>query len=60
MNDTNVGLGMVPHRANCSCDECRVEHLAGELAKVKAERDALSVVVWRLGGAPLFTNALIQ
>lgn len=22
---SNVGLGMVPHKRNCRCDECRIE-----------------------------------
>jgi hypothetical protein len=25
--DTNVGLGMVPHRGNCRCGECRIDRL---------------------------------
>lgn len=27
MNDTNVGLGMVPHKPLCRCAECRIERL---------------------------------
>ena len=27
MSDTNVGLGMAPHRKGCRCDECQLELL---------------------------------
>jgi hypothetical protein len=36
---SNVGLGMVPHRASCRCDECRVERLERELADMTKNRD---------------------
>jgi hypothetical protein len=29
---SNVGLGIIPHKTSCRCDECRVEHLQRELA----------------------------
>jgi hypothetical protein len=29
---SNVGMGMVPHKKSCGCDECKVERLAAELA----------------------------
>lgn len=30
MNDTNVGLGMAPHRNNCGCDDCCIDRLRDE------------------------------
>ena len=35
---SNVGLGMVPHRKGCRCDECEIDRLRARLAE--AERDA--------------------
>jgi len=41
----NVGLGMVPHRKSCHCDECEIERLRDKLRGTEArlaeaERDA--------------------
>lgn len=36
-NESNVGLGMVPHRKGCRCNECEVERLTAERAKATAE-----------------------
>lgn len=33
---SNVGLGLVPHRKGCRCDECTVDVLRAELAATKA------------------------
>ena len=33
----NVGLGMVPHKKGCQCDECRIEKLEAKLAAQERE-----------------------
>lgn len=37
MSDTNAGLGMVPHKPHCRCDECKIERLERAL---KLQRNA--------------------
>lgn len=51
MSDSNVGLGMVPHRASCRCDECetqrlreRIADLDRQLKQAKSERDVATAV----------------
>ena len=48
MSDSNVGLGMVPHRASCRCDECenvrlreRKADLERQIAELKARNSGL-------------------
>ena len=33
---SNVGLGMVPHKRNCRCDECRIEKQQQRIRKLEA------------------------
>ena len=33
---SNVGLGMVPHKRNCRCDECRIEKQQRRIRKLEA------------------------
>ena len=35
---SNVGLGMVPHKRNCRCDECRIEK---QQQRIRELEDAL-------------------
>ena len=32
---SNVGLGMVPHRKGCRCDECEIDRLKARLAEAR-------------------------
>jgi hypothetical protein len=36
-SDTNVGLGMVPHKKSCRCDECEIDRLRQRIAELKAD-----------------------
>ena len=38
--DTNVGIGMAPHRKGCRCSDCYIERLQGDLAATKRAIDA--------------------
>jgi len=35
--ETNVGLGMVPHKKNCRCNECELDRLQSENTSLRAE-----------------------
>jgi len=41
MIDTNVGIGIVPHRKSCRCDECYMERLIADGVRLKARIKAL-------------------
>ena len=38
----NVGLGMVPHRKGCRCEECTIERLEAKVRTMQARIDALA------------------
>ena len=48
MRDTNVGLGMVPHKKNCQCDECIIERLLKKFTEQKQRAEAAEAEVERL------------
>lgn len=33
--ETNAGLGMVPHKTNCRCNECELDRLQSENARIR-------------------------
>ena len=35
MSDSNVGLGMVPCRKGCRCDDCTIEHLTAQVKYIQ-------------------------
>lgn len=43
-NYTNVGIGMVPHRKGCKCDECEVERLSAENEDLEKRNELLEAV----------------
>lgn len=57
MSDTNVGLGMVPHKATCGCDDCTIDNLQAKrreqdkrIAELEAGQQAAidcAPVAWR-------------
>ena len=36
---SNVGMGMVPHKKSCRCNECEIERLTADNAKLLAVID---------------------
>lgn len=49
MSDTNVGLGMVPCRPKCRCNDCTIERLTRANARLVAAGDAMELVLERHG-----------
>ena len=37
----NVGLGMVPHKEKCRCDECTIQRLEAKVRTMQAEIETL-------------------
>lgn len=52
MNDTNVRLGMVPHRSNCCCDECENERLRKRIAELERKNAELRSVLLSVRNYP--------
>jgi hypothetical protein len=48
MNDTNVGLGMVPCRKSCRCHDCEIERrdkqIKAQAAEIKKYNDIKNLV----------------
>ena len=49
MNDSNVGLRFVAHRASCRCDECEVDRLRDKVKQQAAEIYELREQLARMG-----------
>lgn len=41
MSDSNVGLGMVPCRKGCRCDECTIERLTARITELEAGESSI-------------------
>ena len=55
MADTNVGMGMVPHKKGCRCFECELERLQRENDELRA--DAERYRAWAKSPYTLFNIA---